>query len=83
LQGALEGTTAPLATVATALLQSGQHKIAILVGPEGDFTPAEYALASKIGCRAVSFGSLTLRAETAIIYALSVLQALWEAEGNC
>lgn len=79
LQGSLEGTSKPLATVAKQWISEGKNQIAILVGPEGDFTPAEYALSKSAGCRPVSFGALTLRAETATIYALSVLQALWNA----
>ena len=45
----------------------------ILVGPEGDFTPAEIALAKSAGCRPITLGPIVLRAETAAIYCLSVL----------
>ena len=45
----------------------------ILVGPEGDFTPAEIALAKSAGCRPVTLGPIVLRTETAAIYCLSVL----------
>ncbi len=45
----------------------------ILVGPEGDFTPAEIALAKSAGCRAITLGPIVLRTETAAIYCLSVL----------
>lgn len=45
----------------------------ILVGPEGDFTPAEIALAKIGGCSPVSLGPIVLRTETAAIYCLSVL----------
>ncbi len=45
----------------------------ILVGPEGDFTPAELALARSHGCLPVTLGPIILRAETAAIYSLSVL----------
>jgi 16S rRNA (uracil1498-N3)-methyltransferase len=44
-----------------------------MIGPEGDFTPAELAAAESAGCRALSLGSLVLRADTAAVYALSVL----------
>ena len=47
--------------------------VLILVGPEGDFTPAEIAAAQAAGCRPLSLGSLVLRAETAALYALSIL----------
>jgi 16S rRNA (uracil1498-N3)-methyltransferase len=45
----------------------------MLIGPEGDFTPAESALAKTAGCLPVSLGPIVLRAETAAIYSLSVL----------
>lgn len=45
----------------------------ICIGPEGDFTPEEYALARKAGCKPVSLGSIILRTETAALYSLSVL----------
>jgi 16S rRNA (uracil1498-N3)-methyltransferase len=45
----------------------------ILVGPEGDFTPAETSRAISAGCIPVSLGPTVLRTETAAIYSLSVL----------
>ena len=45
----------------------------IWVGPEGDFTDEELESLEKWGAQAVSFGSLVLRADTAAIYALSVV----------
>ncbi len=45
----------------------------ILVGPEGDFTPAEISLAKSFGCRPITLGPIVLRTETAAIYCLSVL----------
>jgi 16S rRNA (uracil1498-N3)-methyltransferase len=45
----------------------------MLVGPEGDFTPAELALARRHGCRPITLGPIVLRVETAAIYCLSVL----------
>jgi 16S rRNA (uracil1498-N3)-methyltransferase len=47
--------------------------ILILIGPEGDFTPAEISTARGAGCRPLSLGPLVLRAETAAIYTLSIL----------
>ena len=46
----------------------------ILIGPEGDFTPAEINLAKSAGCLPLSLGPLILRAETAAFYALSILR---------
>jgi 16S rRNA (uracil1498-N3)-methyltransferase len=47
--------------------------VLILVGPEGDFTPAELSLARSHGCRPITLGPIVLRVETASIYCLSVL----------
>ncbi len=44
-----------------------------LIGPEGDFSPAEMTAAVMAGFAPVSLGSLVLRCDTAAIYALSVL----------
>jgi 16S rRNA (uracil1498-N3)-methyltransferase len=44
-----------------------------LVGPEGDFTPAEMSRAGATGFEPISLGPLVLRCETAAVYALSVL----------
>lgn len=47
--------------------------VLILIGPEGDFTPAEISLAKSAGCRPITLGPIVLRTETAAIYSLSVL----------
>ncbi|MCX7915455.1 MAG: RsmE family RNA methyltransferase, partial [Verrucomicrobiae bacterium] len=47
--------------------------VLVLVGPEGDFTPAELALAKAAGCRPLSLGPLVLRSETAALYTLSIV----------
>ena len=49
------------------------RSVLILVGPEGDFTPAEMALAKSHGCRPITLGPIILRTETAALYCLSVL----------
>jgi 16S rRNA (uracil1498-N3)-methyltransferase len=45
----------------------------VVIGPEGDFTPAELADARSAGFGPLSLGPLVLRSETAAIYALSIL----------
>ena len=47
--------------------------VLVMIGPDGDFTPAEINLAKNAGCLPLSLGPLVLRAETAAIYALSIL----------
>lgn len=44
----------------------------LMVGPEGDFTPAEVSTALSAGFAPLSLGPIILRSETAAIYALSV-----------
>jgi 16S rRNA (uracil1498-N3)-methyltransferase len=48
-------------------------KVLWLVGPEGDFTPAEMSLAQSSGFEPITLGPLVLRCETAAAYALSIL----------
>ena len=48
-------------------------KVLWLVGPEGDFTPAEMSLSANAGFEPITLGPLVLRCETAATYALSVL----------
>jgi 16S rRNA (uracil1498-N3)-methyltransferase len=60
--------------VKTVLAEGKRPKrVLILVGPEGDFTPAEVALAKANGCLPITLGPIILRTETAAIYSLSVL----------
>ncbi|OAM88479.1 16S rRNA (uracil(1498)-N(3))-methyltransferase [Termitidicoccus mucosus] len=51
-----------------------------LIGPEGDFSPAEMAVALECGIKPVTLGPLVLRCETAATYALSVLAHELSAE---
>ena len=57
-------------------IRRGEHlpeSVLMLIGPEGDFTPAEIALAKTHGCLPITLGPIILRVETAAIYCLSVL----------
>ncbi len=49
------------------------RSVIVLVGPEGDFTPAELSLAKSNGCIPITLGPIILRTETAAIYCMSVL----------
>jgi 16S rRNA (uracil1498-N3)-methyltransferase len=55
--------------------------VLMLIGPEGDFTPAEIALARSQGCAPLTLGPIILRVETAAIYCLSILS--YELLGKC
>ena len=65
----------PGAAEALATIDVPATKVCILIGPEGGFSDAEYAMAELAGFRAVSFGPRVLRTETAAVAALAVLQA--------
>ena len=45
----------------------------VVIGPEGDFSATETARAVQKGIEPVSLGDITLRVETAVLFALSVL----------
>ena len=53
--------------------QQRPQSVLMLIGPEGDFTPAELALARRHECQPITLGPIILRVETAAIYCLSVL----------
>lgn len=73
--GGETGRARPILDVATALSTT---KLALLIGPEGGFTPDERrALRAAPFVTPVSLGPRILRAETAVIAALAVLQARW------
>lgn len=54
------------------------QRVAVMIGPEGGFSEKEVKKAMKTGYVPVSLGYRVLRAETASIYALSVLSAYLE-----
>ena len=49
----------------------------LLIGPEGDLTPAETSTLGKRGFELVSLGPYTLRSETAALAATAMIQGLW------
>jgi len=66
----------PLATAVHNLQPSTSNlHLSTFIGPEGDFTPAELSALMAIA-RPASFGPTILRAETAAIFALSVLSSV-------
>lgn len=56
------------------LRRSGALRFIMIIGPEGGFTPQEAAFASSCGAVSVALGPRILRAETAALAALSVVQ---------
>ncbi len=67
-----EQTHEPVATGAGAGAEE-PRSVLMAIGPEGDFTPAEIALARAHGCQPLTLGPIILRVETAAIYCLSIL----------
>ena len=75
----------PAHNIAVALQGAPAHsKAAILIGPEGGFSPAERKrLSSLKNCLKISLGTRILRADTAAIAALSCYQSIcgdWNGE---
>jgi len=56
-----------------ALLTFKGKSIIVFIGPEGDFTSQEVALAVKAGCQSVSLGSRVLKVDSAAFYVLAVI----------
>jgi len=57
------------------ILEKAKAKnILVLIGPEGDFTPEEIALATKAGCIPITLGDLVLRVDTAAIAAAGFIR---------
>jgi 16S rRNA (uracil1498-N3)-methyltransferase len=60
------------------LLQSKHTHIAVFIGPEGDFTNDEMAIAQQHQCKPLWLGHSVLRTETAALYACMAVKALLE-----
>jgi 16S rRNA (uracil1498-N3)-methyltransferase len=76
LIGSLQPDAQHLKEILADYSSEHQHRpssVLMLVGPEGDFTPAELGLARRHGCQPITLGPIILRVETAAIYCLSVL----------
>ena len=68
----------PAHNIAAALYATPTHdKAAILIGPEGGFSPSERKqLGGRKNCLKISLGTRILRADTAAIAALSCYQSI-------
>ena len=72
--GSLQPEARPLSTlVADARKQGAMAAFDLLIGPEGDFSPAEIGRARAGGFRPASLGPLVLRSETASIFVAAAL----------
>ncbi len=72
---AIEPDSQPLKTLLTThhATKANTHSVLMVVGPEGDFSAEEYALAREHGCLPMTLGPIILRVETAAMFSLSVL----------
>jgi 16S rRNA (uracil1498-N3)-methyltransferase len=71
----LEESQRTLREAVEAFVSTHQHhpkSCQIWIGPEGDFTPAEYAAIAASGATPISLGQLVLRADTAAIACLAI-----------
>ena len=75
LIASLQNEARPLKTALREQLQGLKSgtPIVVMIGPEGDFTPAEIGQARSAGFIPVSLGKIILRAETAAFFALSAI----------
>ena len=64
----------PIRQVLESARAAGAAAAVVLIGPEGDFSPAEYAAAASAGFTHVSLGHIILRVETAVFMALSAIR---------
>ena len=64
----------PRTSLTTALLP-GKDAV-VLIGPEGDFSDEEIALALECGFQPVSLGPSRLRTETAALYAVTAFNLI-------
>ncbi len=68
---------APGADGALARKARPTRPLAILIGPEGGWSPAELDLAARAGCEPLALGPRVLRTETAGLAALAAMQTVW------
>ncbi len=71
LQCALVPEARPLRERLEAGRAVGASEVALLIGPEGDFSPSEYAAGQAAGFLPVSLGPIILRVETAVFMAVA------------
>jgi 16S rRNA (uracil1498-N3)-methyltransferase len=75
----LEEQSAPAMLDALPPGRTREDRVALLVGPEGGWTDRERAAIAAAGWAPVSLGPLILRAETAAVAGLAILNAAWAA----
>jgi 16S rRNA (uracil1498-N3)-methyltransferase len=72
----------PTRAVRSLLAKPLPASAAILLGPEGGWSPDEVGAALAGGCIGVTLGPLTVRAESMPVAALAALAAIWQPEAT-
>ena len=80
LNAAIVPHARPLRAVLEAARRRGQREALVLIGPEGDFSPAEYAAAEAAGYCPTSLGPIILRVETAVFMCLAAARYALDPE---
>ena len=71
LQCAIVPHARPLRELLETARSAGARECVLLIGPEGDFSPAEYAAGEAAGYLPTSLGPIILRVETAVFLAVA------------
>ncbi|MBQ2379096.1 MAG: RNA methyltransferase, partial [Akkermansia sp.] len=71
IQCAIVPHARPLREQLEAARAAGAQDCVLLIGPEGDFSPAEYAAGETAGYQPTSLGPIILRVETAVFMAIA------------
>ncbi len=79
LQCAIVPHARPLRAVLEEGRASGIREAVLLIGPEGDFSPAEYAAGEAAGFAPVSLGPIILRVETAVFMSVAAARYALDA----
>ncbi len=64
----------PVRAVLEEARAAGVRQASLLVGPEGDFTPAETAAALQAGFKPITLGPIVLRVETATFFGIAAMR---------
>ena len=79
LQCAIVPHARPLRQLLETARTAGLRECVLLIGPEGDFSPAEYAAAESTGYAPTSLGPIILRVETAVFLAVAAARYALDA----
>ena len=79
LQCAIVPQAKPLRELLETARAAGQNACVLLIGPEGDFSPAEYAAGEAAGYLPASLGPIILRVETAVFMATAAARYALDA----